>query len=79
MTLFPIAGLLVAIAIYFYMKSVYRKVVLEINKGNYTDFHDIEQQLNQQNTTTVFEFPIYLDKAHSKPKESEVTGINFHR
>jgi hypothetical protein len=78
MTCFPLFGLALSLAIYFYMKSIYRKVVIEIHEGNYTDFHDIEQQLNQQNTTTVYEFPAYLDRVSSEPKLSEVSKMDFH-
>lgn len=74
----PLAGLLICLGIYIYMRVFFRRVVQDINQDNYMSYNDI-LNFNQNFATGQFtNFPVYIDKAIEKPEDAKVSKINFH-
>jgi hypothetical protein len=60
------------------MRSIYRRVVQEINKDNYMSYLDLEH-FNQHYATGQFiNFPVYIDTLMKMPEDSKMTGSNLH-
>jgi hypothetical protein len=76
--IFPLLGLATGLLLYYYMRTIYRKVVQEINKDNYMSYLDLEH-FNQHYATGQFiNFPVYIDSQMKNQEETNVSGHNLH-
>lgn len=76
---FPVLGLLFCLAIYFYMRRVYRNVVLEVNDNNHMEFKDLEHYNQKYSTNTFLNYPVYIDRISKDHKQAETSNFNFHK
>ncbi len=83
MLLVPLIGIMISLFFYFYMKTVYRNVVPEVNKVTYMDFIDIAPFDLGNTRSKIIEYPVYLEKALKDMNEAEdeilVSRYNYNR
>jgi len=84
MMLIPLLTIILLFILYFYMKSVYRNVISEVNKLNYLDIIDIAPFDLGNTRSNIITYPLYLEKAlkemnNEKEDNIIVSNYNFHK
>lgn len=78
MLCYPIIGILTSLLIYWYLRIIYRRVVIEVNENNHMEFSDLEH-FNQQYATGKFlNYPLYIDNVMKDSKMAQISKINLH-
>jgi hypothetical protein len=78
MTVVPVIGILFTLLIYIYMKRLYKKVV-DVDVHNIPSLKDIEYFSQNIMDDRLLQYPIYIDEAEKRPKDSNISKANFHR
>jgi hypothetical protein len=71
MLFIPIVGIGISLIFYFYMKSIYRKVVPDVNKFTYMDYIEIHPFDLGNTRSKIIDYPAYLEKALKDMSNSE--------
>ena len=82
----PSGGILVSFLMHLYIKSIYRNVVVEVDKNNYMDFIDITaNDFGMMRRIKIIDYPKYLENvlrqvaSDSKTDSIDVSQFNFNK